>query len=133
MLNIKKTLTKVLDALKCDYIVEQGTDGIWTYRKWNSGIAECWGEYSYSVTTSSVWASPIYITTSCPRQNYPFTFVSAPMEWASGMTGANACWLYSESTGFNTTTKTAEYRPIKVNTFGSTTVKVRYFVSGKWK
>ncbi len=26
-----------------DYIVEQGTDGIWTYRKWASGIAECWG------------------------------------------------------------------------------------------
>lgn len=26
-----------------DYVVEQGTSGIWTYRKWNSGIAECWG------------------------------------------------------------------------------------------
>lgn len=26
-----------------DFIVEQGTSGIWTYRKWNSGIAECWG------------------------------------------------------------------------------------------
>ena len=25
-----------------DYIVEQGTVGDWTYRKWNSGIAECW-------------------------------------------------------------------------------------------
>ena len=27
-----------------DYVVEQGTSGIWTYRKWNSGLAECWGE-----------------------------------------------------------------------------------------
>ena len=26
-----------------DFIVEQGTSGIWTYRKWHSGIAECWG------------------------------------------------------------------------------------------
>ena len=26
-----------------DYIVDQGTDGIWTYRKWASGISECWG------------------------------------------------------------------------------------------
>lgn len=25
MLNIKKTLTKILDALKADYVVEQGT------------------------------------------------------------------------------------------------------------
>lgn len=26
-----------------DCIVEQGTSGNWTYRKWNSGISECWG------------------------------------------------------------------------------------------
>jgi hypothetical protein len=26
-----------------DLVVEQGTSGIWTYRKWSSGIAECWG------------------------------------------------------------------------------------------
>ena len=25
-----------------DYIVEQGVKNNWTYRKWNSGIAECW-------------------------------------------------------------------------------------------
>lgn len=29
-----------------DCIVEQGTSGSWTYRKWNSGIAECWGTLS---------------------------------------------------------------------------------------
>lgn len=27
-----------------DYIVEQGTSGIWTYRKWNSGLGEYWGK-----------------------------------------------------------------------------------------
>ena len=25
-----------------DYVTEQGTSGDWTYRKWNSGTAECW-------------------------------------------------------------------------------------------
>ena len=25
-----------------DYITSQGTSGSWTYRKWNSGVAECW-------------------------------------------------------------------------------------------
>ena len=25
-----------------DYIVKQGVSGIWTYRKWKSGVAECW-------------------------------------------------------------------------------------------
>ena len=33
-----------------DYVVEQGTSGIWTYRKWNSGVAECWGHYSTTET-----------------------------------------------------------------------------------
>ena len=26
-----------------DYVIEQGTVGSWTYRKWASGLAECWG------------------------------------------------------------------------------------------
>ena len=31
-----------------DYVVEQGTSGQWFYRKWNSGVAECWGDFSHS-------------------------------------------------------------------------------------
>ena len=37
-----------------DYIVETGTDGIWTYRKYASGVAECWGVTS---TTSAATVS----------------------------------------------------------------------------
>lgn len=33
-----------------DYIVEQGTSGIWTYRKYSSGIIECW--------TTTHWSTP---------------------------------------------------------------------------
>ena len=39
---------------KTDYIVEQGTSGVWTYRKWASGIAECWGTTSATVTLTTV-------------------------------------------------------------------------------
>lgn len=38
-----------------DYIVEQGTSGIWTYRKWASGLAECWGQPSKSVASSGTY------------------------------------------------------------------------------
>lgn len=37
-----------LSNREADYVVEEGTKGIWTYRKWNSGIAECWGIYGAS-------------------------------------------------------------------------------------
>ena len=48
-----------------DYIVDQGTSGIWTYRKWNSGIAECWGRTAIVTPSSGVYSTP-----------FPFTFVS---------------------------------------------------------
>ncbi len=36
-----------------DYIVEQGTSDIWTYRKWASGVSECWGNYTCESKTYS--------------------------------------------------------------------------------
>ena len=35
---------------KADYVVEQGTSGIWKYRKWNSGRCEAWASASSSAT-----------------------------------------------------------------------------------
>ena len=40
-------------SVQQDYVVQQGTSGIWTYRKWNSGIAECWGYTMISVLCSN--------------------------------------------------------------------------------
>lgn len=36
-----------------DNVVEQATSGIWTYRRWSSGIAECWGTYSASIAVNT--------------------------------------------------------------------------------
>ena len=47
---IPKLLTSILKAIKVDYVVEQGTSGNWTYRKWNSGKAECFGKGTASST-----------------------------------------------------------------------------------
>lgn len=51
----KNDLKAILEELPLiqqatDFIVEQGTSGIWTYRKWNSGIAECWGEHTATLS-----------------------------------------------------------------------------------
>ena len=40
-----RTMSELLKDMGInDYIVEQGTSGIWTYRKWNSGLGEYWGK-----------------------------------------------------------------------------------------
>lgn len=50
------------------YIVEQGTSGIWTYRKWSDGIAECWCSINSSIPSG--WSgSGITLT-------FPFTFAT---------------------------------------------------------
>ncbi len=63
-----------------DYVIETDTSGIWTYRKWNSGIAECWGIHTatishyaqafggYGYTTSVSFPSGLFI--SAPVANY---------------------------------------------------------------
>lgn len=53
MLKLVDILKYIGNALKVDYIVEEGTSGIWTYRKWNSGITEIWGLYSGNMTAYS--------------------------------------------------------------------------------
>lgn len=62
-----------------DFVVEQGTSGIWTYRKWNSGVAECWGRYQPgSVASTTKWGNIYYGTIS--SVNFPSgLFNAAPI------------------------------------------------------
>ena len=61
-----------------DAVIERGTSGIWTYRKWSSGVAECWGTYSKSVSHyNTVFGGYAYTSGVV---NFPSgLFVSAPM------------------------------------------------------
>ena len=49
-----------IEFLTADHVVEQGTDGIWTYRKWESGLAECFGVLNTSVASTQAWGSTHY-------------------------------------------------------------------------
>jgi hypothetical protein len=51
-----------------DFVVQQGTQGDWTYRKWNSGFAECWR--NVSVTPGNVNAN------NSLQMDLPFTFAN---------------------------------------------------------
>ena len=93
MLNVKKTLTKILpiiNALKTDYIVEQGTSSGWTYRKWNSGIIEC-----FVLINSATWgnASTIGGVTRQTLTNMP-TLPTMLTKLDISASGANSgCWV----------------------------------------
>ena len=77
-----------------DYIVDEGISGIWTYRKWNSGIAECWGSYTttggsstegslYWIGTSTTYPSGLFIST-------PITEAILQGNWIGGILNSDS-------------------------------------------
>lgn len=73
-----------IDGTDVDYIVEQGeTDG-WFYRKWNSGIAECWKiHYALGVESAAKNYSGFYYTEPI-TVSFPFTFTNLPTVTVDG-------------------------------------------------
>ena len=66
-----------------DRVVEQGVSGIWTYRKWDSGIAECWSKYTATVDTSNAFGgSPVwdkFYRSHTSEIPLPVVFAEVPM------------------------------------------------------
>lgn len=118
-----------------DFVVEQGTSGIWTYRKWNSGVAECWGIYTMTSACTAVWGSLYYSNALAPRINYPFTFKSRPQETVFCRGDSVSAWAYPEGggIGMNTTTQTGQYGFLRPTTMTEAQVRYEYTVVGRWK
>ena len=105
-----------------DYVVAQGISGNWRYRKWNSGIAECWAKITQTVTPGEVWTgtlnlAPYVITVTTPIEFTSIDCVNASAYVGSGhtittylsaklpnkisisalsvyLTGQQECWAY---------------------------------------
>ena len=76
-----------------DYVLEQGTSGIWAYRKWSSGTAECWLLESKTITGSpgSIIGNAYYISTTLT--DFPDIFSEPPRGYGSGRLGSGIGWL----------------------------------------
>lgn len=82
------TITNRLTSLEArDYIVEQGTSGNWTWRKWSIGLQELFyrGEYkSFSTLKAS---GSIYYADVLQNIVYPVTFLEVPIVTSAFQTG----------------------------------------------
>lgn len=80
-------LAQKVGAIK-DYVVEEGTSGIWQYRKWNSGIMEAWIiEDLESSTTPIALVGGMYGSVDVA---IPQGFISAPRGVSSARLGTGA-------------------------------------------
>lgn len=118
MLNIKKLLSKILNA---PIIIEQGSSGIWFYRKWSDGTAEIRGYYSKTVAAKSQ-----------DLNNYidlPFTFDVAPTI-TLGLRAGGADYYRAHIESWSTT----RIRLVLINNYtSSVSMGVNIIGIGRWK
>ena len=111
-----------------DYIVEQGTSGIWTYRKWNSGIAECWGTHNPSSSASGTEGGLYFqsISIDFPSDLFasaPRTLVTAHGNWVGGAMTGNGL----------TAAKWQGYRWTPTSQTNTSALRIELYCIGKWK
>lgn len=128
---IAPTIAERFEKLETDYVVAQGISGVWTWRKWESGIAECWCKPSFTnLTCETAWGSWYY----APSQyigDYPFAFTSAPVFTVGAHGERDGITVI---TGYSTETQPPRIylaRPDKVTaTFN---LNVNCMAVGRWK
>ena len=125
-----RTKAELQGDLAADYIVSQGTSGIWTFRKWASGVAECWLESELTLTGST----PVDNMNGSAYLSYvdvdlPFTFKTQPRAVANGVLGTG--------TGFVNVWCRNGYNEITVYVTGNqnnAAITIRsMIVTGRWK
>lgn len=114
---------------RVDGIEEEGTSGIWTYKKYEDGTAECWGTQDYSGAASTAWGSMYRL--QCDPPDYPFEFTEIPVVSRDiTRTSGSSCWTSGWSGGSTTTSGTFVLVRPSTGTFD---VTVAFHAKGKWK
>lgn len=118
-----------------DYIVDEGVSGIWTWRKWASGLAECWGKKTVSSLNTTAWVNCYYII--IPHENYPtnlFTeVVSAIGATASGNDFVASARTQTVGGASLSTTTSPDILCIRPNATNNNTVVGNWQIKGFWK
>ena len=118
-----------------DAVIEVGTKDNWTYRKWASGIAECWCKHTcFGVTTTSSWGS-MYESSGHTLSEYPFEFAEVPTQTMNvTATGGSAFFVYQYYDSGNTTKSAGTayfYRPTASTSGQDVVLSIQ--VIGRWK
>lgn len=123
-----------------DYVVEQGSNNFWTWRKWSSGIAELWAVSGIDqLQISSAWGSMYYGTwmdlpINVEARKYPFAFITAPSVSASYSGGSSDAWLISVfKASDDPLTSAPAYALARPNSATIIKPRISYYVIGKYK
>lgn len=120
-----------------DYVIAEGGNGnpnTWNYRKWQSGLLECWARfYSNSMNVSGTAGSLKFETFSISNRNYPVAFVgNYPTVTVSGNVTNGNGWAVMNNSNYSLTQLGGiyVYAPIALTGVG---VAVNVMAIGRWK
>ncbi len=121
-----------------DWIVEQGASGMWIYRKWASGIAECWGRYTASnISISAAWGTEKNAySTSLGSLTYPFTFIDTPISQITDATSSGRGWFIRNSDNESNSSTGTIYIIAPTQYTGTnaiSTVTINIYAIGRWQ
>ena len=116
-----------------DYIVSSGINGIWTYQKWKSGIAKCWGTLPLTTSVQNAFEGSMlfYDNKTMTQIKYPFTFKNIPSEVATLQSPGGMAWLANRRK--NTQSYSGVYSLISPDKLNSASYNVNLQVEGHWK
>lgn len=125
-----------------DTIIDHGTTGKWTWRKWASGIAEMWANFdSPSLTmTSQTWgalytASWMGLAENKAARQYPFPFIENPVVSATPTVGSGNIWLATNTENDTGTrlTHAPAYQCVRASDVTVNSPQISYYVVGRYK
>jgi hypothetical protein len=114
-----------------DYVVEFGINNNWTYRKWHSGIAECWGTFNFTAAPQDVHEKAALYFDTINRISYPIVFKKVPAETATIQSPSGIVWLATNDK--NTKNLTAGYTLISPDKLNNATYSISFNIKGSWK
>ena len=126
--DLENILNEVLPSCAVDYVVEQGTSGYWTYRKWDSGIAEMWFNGSTTVAIATT-AGSLYTSNTDTKLNYPFTLNSVHYASITAHSISYAIWAWKSAES----TASMSCRLFSIASRSSANYPVTAYVKGTWK
>lgn len=117
-----------------DFIVEEGTEDGWAYRKWSSGKAECWKRLQITTGVSGSWGG-LYTSGSLAATNltYPFEFAETPVLTVSLMPFGSGGLVMATGNGYGNEKQTGPYEIARGTTLASGQFLLAYHAMGKWK
>lgn len=111
-----------------DFVIEEGVSGIWSYRKWNNGTAECWCVYSGKVSTSNSMSGVYY--SDATAIDYPPIFLSPPTYTVSGGSNNVINWVRKFAT--NRSDK-CTFITVALSTQTDVGIDVNIYAIGSWQ